>query len=232
MFCTRRQLFRVLYRCRPRWQSTVQHDSSNILHDPQSNPMQQPTHTQHDSSNISHDPQPIPDMQQATHTQNGSSNILHDPQSNPVMQQPTHTQNDSSNILHDSNSSPVVQQPTNTQNDSSNILLPDPQSNPMIEQPSHLRYTMQVLAAVNSGNLPLCFQIASRMKSLGKAPDISLYNGLMHAVSKDTNAILSWAIFDDMLLVGVKPTATTFLHLIEVIMTPFSLSSFFFDWHF
>jgi pentatricopeptide repeat protein len=53
MFCPR-QLFRTLNRCRPRcrprWLSTVQHDSSNVL-------QQQPTHTiQHDSSDIMQQP--------------------------------------------------------------------------------------------------------------------------------------------------------------------------------
>lgn len=211
MFCTRRQIFRALNRCRPRWQSTVEHDSSNILHDPQ----------------------PIPVMQQATHTQNESSNTLQDPQSNPVMEQPTHTQNGSSNILHDPESNPDMQQPTNSQNDSSNNL-PDSQSNPIIEQPSHLKFTMQIMSAINSGRPSSCFQIAAKMKSLDKSPDISTYNGLMHAVAlaKDSNLILSWAVFDDMLLVGVKPTVTTFVHLIDVIMTPFSFSSLSFDWHF
>jgi pentatricopeptide repeat protein len=225
MFCTRRQLFRALNRCRPRWQSTVQHDSSNILHDPQSNPlMQQATLTQNDSSSILHDPQSNPLMQQATLTQNDSSNILHDPQSNSVIQ-PTLTQNDSSNILHDPESN------THTQNDSSNIL-PDPQSNPVIQQPTHLNYTMQIMAAINIGNYPSCFQVAAKMKSSGISPDISTYNALMNAVAKDGHALLSWAILDDMLLVGVKPTTTTFAHLIEVIMTPISLSSFSFDRHF
>jgi hypothetical protein len=64
MFCPR-QLFRAVNRCRPpRWLSTVQHDSANILHDPQSIPA---THTvQHDSSNVLHDPQ-SKSMQHPTH---------------------------------------------------------------------------------------------------------------------------------------------------------------------
>jgi pentatricopeptide repeat protein len=176
--------------------------------------MQQATHTQNDSSSILHDPQTNPLMQQATLTQNDSSNILHDSQSNPVMQ-PTLTQSDSSNILHDPDSN------THTQNDSSNIL-PDPQSNPIIQQPIHLNYTMQIMSAINVGNIPMCFQIAGKMKSSGISPDVSTYNGLINAVAKDGHSLLSWAILDDMLLVGVQPTTTTFTHLIEVIMPHFT----------
>lgn len=199
MFCPR-QLFRALHYSRPRrWLSAVQHDSSNILHDPQSHPvMQQPTLTQNDSSNTLHDP---PVMQQSTHTQNDSSNILHDPQSNPVTQQPTLTQKDSSNILH------------------------DPLSNPVTQQPTHLTFTNQILTAVNGGNFPSGFQIAAKMKSQGISPDILTYNALMHAVAKDGNSLLSWAILDDMILFGIQPTVTTFTHLIDVIMSFFSLPS-------
>ena len=225
MFC--RQLFLALNRSRPRrWLSTVQHDSSNILHDSQSGPdMQQPTHTQNDPSNILHD---HPVIQQPTHSQNDSSNILQNP---PGMQQPSHSQNESSNILQDPQSNPVIQQTTDTQNDSS-IILNDPLSNPITQQPTNLNFTTQILAAINTGNVPSGFQIAAKMKSHGISPDISTYNALMQAVAKDGSSLLSWAILDDMSLVGVQPTVTTFTHLIDVIMTPFSLSSFSFDRHF
>ena len=86
---------------------------------------------------------------------------------------------------------------------------------------------MQMMAAANAGNIALCFQIASRMKANGIAPDISTYNALMNAISQDpeANSLFSWAVLDDMLLVGVQPTTTTFAHLIDVIMY-LSLSSF------
>lgn len=138
MFCPR-QLFRTLNRCRPRWLSTVQHDSSNTLHDPQLT---------------------------------------------------------------------------------------------IVQKPSHVNLTMQIVSAANAGNFPACFQIATRMKATRITPDISTYNALMNAVAQDANALLSWAILDDMLLLGIQPTVTTFTHLIDVIMTPFSLSSFSFDRHF
>ena len=76
------------------------------------------------------------------------------------------------------------------------------------------------MAAAKAGNLPTCFQLAMRMKATGVAPDISTYNALMNAIAKDeeANALFSWAILDDMLLVGIQPTTTTFTHLINVIM--------------
>ena len=127
MFCPR-QLFRALNRCRPRWLSTAQYESSNILH--------------------------------------------------------------------------------------------DPQSKPIITHPTHTNPNMQIMAAAKAGNLPTCFQLAMRMKATGVAPDISTYNALMNAIAKDeeANALFSWAILDDMLLVGIQPTTTTFTHLINVIM--------------
>ena len=138
MFCPR-QLFRALNRCRPRWLSTVQHDSSNTLHDPQLT---------------------------------------------------------------------------------------------IIQKLSHDNYAMQMVTAANGGNLPVCFQIATRMKATRKSPDISTYNALMNAVARDAHSLLSWAILDDMLLLGIQPTVTTFTHLIDVIMTPFHFQSFSFDRHF
>ena len=128
MFCTR-QLFRALNRCRPRWLSTAQHDSSNILHDSQSI---------------------------------------------TVMKPPTHT-----------------------------------------------NFAGQMMVAAKAGNFPVCFQIAVKMKSSGIAPDISTYNALMNMIALEGNALFSWAILDDMLLVGIQPTVTTFTHLIDVIITPF-----------
>ena len=130
MFCPR-QLFRALNHCRPRWLSTLQHDSSNILHDP-------------------------PSM--------------------PAMQQPTHA-----------------------------------------------NLAMQIMNTANAGNIPMCFQIATKMKLSRIKPDISTYNALMSAVAQDGNSLFSWAILDDMLLVGIKPTVTTFTHLIDVNMAPFHL---------
>ena len=97
MFCPR-QLFRVVNRCRPpRWLSTVQHDSANILHDPQSTPV----HTvQHDSASTLHDPQSIPQPAvqsiPATHSvQHDSSSVLGDttvkPADPPPKRHPSHT---------------------------------------------------------------------------------------------------------------------------------------------
>lgn len=59
------------------------------------------------------------------------------------------------------------------------------------------------------------------MKAAGITPDISTYNALMAAVTQDANTLFSWAVLDDMLLVGIQPTTTTFIHLMDVIVTPF-----------
>ena len=92
---------------------------------------------------------------------------------------------------------------------------------PIIKPPTHTTLTMQIMAAANSGNFPACFQVAAKMKTVGITPDISTYNALMSAVAQDANALFSWAILDDMLLVGVQPTTTTFTHLMDVTITPF-----------
>lgn len=107
------------------------------------------------------------------------------------------------------------------QYDSSNIFpaLNDHQSKPLVQPPTHTNLTMQIMAAANSGHSPTCFQIAAKMKAAGITPDISAYNALMSAVAQDANMLFSWAILDDMLLVGIQPTATTFTHLMDVIIT-------------
>jgi hypothetical protein len=107
------------------------------------------------------------------------------------------------------------------QHDSSNIL-PDPQPKPIIQNSTHTNFTMRIMASVNSGNTAACFRAAVEMKAAGVAPDILTYNALMSAVAQDASGLLSWAIFDDMLLVGIQPTVTTFTYLMEVIMSPFT----------
>ena len=115
------------------------------------------------------------------------------------------------------------------QHDSSNAfpVLHDYQSKPLVQPSTHTNFTMQIMAAANSGNFPTCFQIAARMKATGIAPDISTYNALMSAVAHDANALFSWAVLDDMLLVGIQPTTTTFTHLMNVIMSLFTLKFLF-----
>jgi hypothetical protein len=167
MFCPR-QLFRVVNRCRPpRWLSTVQHDSADVLHDPQSIPA---THTiQHDSSN--------PQL---------------------LMTVPTHTEI------------------TTVQHESSNI-------SDKVKNNTNSNIAMQILNAAKEQKYSVCFRIAYKMKANGMKPDVSIYNGLMSAIAGNGNrhALLAWSILDDMLLEGIQPTVTTFLHLIRVIMTPF-----------
>ena len=80
---------------------------------------------------------------------------------------------------------------------------------------------MQIMAAANSRSFAACFETAAKMKAAGITPDISTYNALMSAVARDPNSLFSWAVLDDMLLVGIQPTTTTFTHLMDVIMTPF-----------
>lgn len=87
---------------------------------------------------------------------------------------------------------------------------------------------MKIMVAANSGNFPTCFQIAAKMKATGVTPDILTYNALMSAVAQDGNTLFSWAILDDMLLVGIQPTTTTFTHLMDVIMPCFFSFKFLF----
>jgi len=78
------------------------------------------------------------------------------------------------------------------------------------------RYNMQIMAASEARRLAECLAIAAQMKENHLKPDISTYNALMSAVSRDGNWLQAWAILDDMFLIGVKPTTTTFNHLIYV----------------
>ncbi|EDR11808.1 uncharacterized protein LACBIDRAFT_293043 [Laccaria bicolor S238N-H82] len=96
------------------------------------------------------------------------------------------------------------------------------------------RYNMQIMAASEARRLAECLVIAAQMKENHLKPDISTYNALMSAVSRDGNWLQAWAILDDMFLAqrqrssaymwnvldkmdqtGVPPNAATCTHIIR-----------------
>ena len=79
-------------------------------------------------------------------------------------------------------------------------------------------YTVQLLTAANSGRFADCLQLAERMKKDGIKPDYTVYSVLMSFAARERSWLFAWAIFDDMVLAGVQPTAATFVHLIAVSM--------------
>ncbi|KAF8161013.1 hypothetical protein B0H34DRAFT_795856 [Crassisporium funariophilum] len=74
---------------------------------------------------------------------------------------------------------------------------------------------MQMMAAANAGQSVSCLSSAAKMKAANITPDASTYNAIMSVTARDGNSLFSWAVLDDMLLVGVKPDTTTFTHLVH-----------------
>jgi pentatricopeptide repeat protein len=75
---------------------------------------------------------------------------------------------------------------------------------------------MQMMEAAERGKYYSCLAIAAKMKSDGIRPDYSTYSALIQAAAHEARWLDAWAIFDDMLLVGIKPTVTIFNHLLHV----------------
>jgi len=77
-------------------------------------------------------------------------------------------------------------------------------------------YTMKIMAAANAGKFGNGLHYAARMKEAKVSPNISVYNALLGLAASENSWLFSWAIFDDMLQLGIQPTATSFAHLIQV----------------
>ncbi|KAH9485324.1 Mitochondrial group I intron splicing factor CCM1 [Psilocybe cubensis] len=73
---------------------------------------------------------------------------------------------------------------------------------------------MQIMAAANQNRFSACLEAAAKMKAAGLRPDASIYNALMGLAARSDSWLFSWAIVDDMMKLGIEPTATTFAHLI------------------
>ncbi|KIK67115.1 hypothetical protein GYMLUDRAFT_54959 [Collybiopsis luxurians FD-317 M1] len=56
------------------------------------------------------------------------------------------------------------------------------------------------------------------MKRQGVQPDLDTYNYLLRSMSNNTRTSDAWAVFDDMLLLGIKPDVKTFNALIEPLL--------------
>ncbi|KAF9481567.1 hypothetical protein BDN70DRAFT_876230 [Pholiota conissans] len=80
---------------------------------------------------------------------------------------------------------------------------------------SATEYAVQIMATSNSGFFSDCLQLAHGMKADGIKPELETYNTLLSLAARDRAWLFAWAIFDDMILSGIKPTPTTFVHLIQ-----------------
>jgi pentatricopeptide repeat protein len=93
---------------------------------------------------------------------------------------------------------------------------PDVEFQKNMNQTARARSAMQLMAAAERGQYASCLAIAAKMKKDRMPPDYSTYSALIQAAAREANWLDAWAIFDDMLLVGVQPTATIFNHLLHV----------------
>lgn len=74
---------------------------------------------------------------------------------------------------------------------------------------------MQMMDAADRGRYISCLEIAAKMKKEGVSPDYSTYSALIRAAARESAWLDAWAIFDDMLLLGFKPTTAIFNHLLH-----------------
>jgi len=74
---------------------------------------------------------------------------------------------------------------------------------------------MQMMEAADRGKYHSCLAIAAKMKADSIRPDYSTYSALIQAAAREARWLDAWAIFDDMLLVGIKPTVAIFNHLLH-----------------
>ncbi|KAF9529331.1 hypothetical protein CPB83DRAFT_853083 [Crepidotus variabilis] len=98
---------------------------------------------------------------------------------------------------------------------SSAISQPPSSDSQKHEPPTSADFTLQILAAANSGSTPTALQNASKMRNSQVAPSISVYNALMGLAARERHWLFSWAIFDDMVRSDIKPTEATYAHLIQ-----------------
>ena len=93
---------------------------------------------------------------------------------------------------------------------------PDVQFQKNMVRTSRARSAIQMMEAAERGKYHSCLAIAANMKAEGIRPDYSIYSALIQAAAREARWLDAWAIFDDMLLVGIKPTVAIFNHLLHV----------------
>ena len=103
---------------------------------------------------------------------------------------------------------------------------PDVQSQKNLIQTSRARSAMQMMEAAERGKYHSCLAIAAKMKADGIPPDYSTYSALIQAATREARWLDAWAIFDDMLLVGIKPTVAIFNYLLDVCYVPYHIFLF------
>ena len=65
-------------------------------------------------------------------------------------------------------------------------------------------------------NCPEAFALAARMKEQGIIPNLITYNLLLEACQDAALVDEAWAVFEDMLAVGILPSHSTFQLLLQV----------------
>lgn len=87
-------------------------------------------------------------------------------------------------------------------------------------QTTQARFEMRLLDSSENGRYHETLAIAAEMKEAGIRPQLSTYTALIHAAAREGCWLDAWAMFDDMITAGIKPSVGIFNWLILVIFYP------------
>ncbi len=77
--------------------------------------------------------------------------------------------------------------------------------------------------------MPEAFNLCLEMKEGGVKPNIVTYDQLLMMCAKNNATTEAWAIFEDMLCMGIRPQRETFHHLLLVSLLPLDEVTHFLD---
>lgn len=95
------------------------------------------------------------------------------------------------------------------------MFQPDVSHTKHRERTNLATFNRAIERAARQGDVALCLHFAADMKEAGVQPDVTTYNQLITAVATDNRDHDAWAIFDDMMFLGIKPNADTFHALLQ-----------------
>jgi pentatricopeptide repeat protein len=78
------------------------------------------------------------------------------------------------------------------------------------------QYILRLAKAADTGDFVLALKICRKMKEEGVTPNLAIFNNLLHACCQTGLSLETWAIFDDMDLMGIKPDRQSCHYLINV----------------